>query len=443
MAPWTAADAPDQTGRTVIVTGANSGLGAELTRALARSGATVVMACRDLDKARALADAIDGDIRLRRLDLADLASVRTFADELDTGADVLINNAGVMAVPEGTTADGFERHLGTNHLGPYALTGLLLDRVRDRVVTVSSGLHRLAGLGGDLLTAFDTDRGRYQRWIAYGRSKLANLLFAYELQRRLGTAGRPLLSVAAHPGVAGTEGQRRDTSLQGKFLAGGKAQSPEMGALPLLYAATAPGVRGGTCIGPDGFAQRKGHPAVVNTSRRSRDQALAARLWTRSEAATGITYDYTVRRLTLAEVEATARAAHTGQTDKAGRPYAGHLQAVAEGTRARGGSDEQIAAAWLHDAIEDDALSSRWLDEAPLSPGTKDIVRALTKQPGEDPGAYADRILATDGARLVKAADLAHNADPARLAALDGPTRERLTRKYADMRARLGLGEDD
>nr|WP_240434516.1 HD domain-containing protein [Streptomyces sp. YIM 130001] len=142
-------------------------------------------------------------------------------------------------------------------------------------------------------------------------------------------------------------------------------------------------------------------------------------------------------------MEATARAAHAGQTDKAGRPYAEHLQAVAEGTRARGGSDEQIAAAWLHDSVEDDALSPEWLAEAALSERTKDIVRALTKQPGEDPQAYADRILATDGARLVKAADLAHNAGRKRLAVLDGPTRERLTRKYADMRARLGLGADD
>ncbi|RII19477.1 Benzil reductase ((S)-benzoin forming) [Streptomyces sp. YIM 130001] len=443
MTRWTAADVPDQTGRTVIVTGATSGLGARLTHTLAGAGAKVVMACRDRDKARALADTIDGDVEVRRLDLADLTSVRTFADELDADADVLINNAGVMAVPKGTTADGFERHLGTNHLGPFALTGLLLDRIRDRVVTVSSGLHVLAGLDGHPSAAFDTDRRRYGRWLAYGQSKLANLLFAYELQRRLTTAGRPLLSVAAHPGVAATEGQRRDTSLKGRLLAGGTAQSPEMGALPLLHAATAPAVRGGTCIGPDGFAQRTGYPTVVDTSRRSRDRALAARLWTRSEVATGVTYDFSVRRLTLAEVEATARAAHAGQTDKAGRPYAEHLQAVAEGTRARGGSDEQIAAAWLHDSVEDDALSPEWLAEAALSERTKDIVRALTKQPGEDPQAYADRILATDGARLVKAADLAHNAGRKRLAVLDGPTRERLTRKYADMRARLGLGADD
>ncbi len=147
------------------------------------------------------------------------------------------------------------------------------------------------------------------------------------------------------------------------------------------------------------------------------------------------------QHLSLAEVEATARAAHEGQTDKAGRPYAEHLQAVAEGVRARGGDEEQIAAAWLHDAVEDDALTERWLDEAALSRRTKDIVRAVTKRAGEPPEAYAGRILATPGALLVKEADLAHNADPARLAALDEATRKRLTEKYARMRALLGLGQ--
>ncbi|WP_431330965.1 HD domain-containing protein [Streptomyces sp. IPPR8] len=146
-------------------------------------------------------------------------------------------------------------------------------------------------------------------------------------------------------------------------------------------------------------------------------------------------------RLSLTEVEAVARAAHAGQTDKAGRPYAEHLRAVAEGVRRRGGDDEQIAAAWLHDAVEDDALSEDWLREAPLSRRTKDIVLALTKRPGEPPEAYAARILATPGAPLVKEADLAHNADPARLAVLDGPTRTRLTEKYARMRALLGQAD--
>jgi NAD(P)-dependent dehydrogenase (short-subunit alcohol dehydrogenase family) len=298
MTRWTAADIPDQRGRTVIVTGANSGLGAEATRVLAEAGAKVIMACRNVDAARAVADAIDSAIadttaiagtagtEVRQLDLADLASVRAFAEGLDGEVDVLINNAGVMGVPKGTTADGFERHIGINHLGPFALTGLLINRVRDRVVTVSSGLHRLGRIRDDL----NWEHRRYQRWLAYAQSKLANLLFAYELQRRLSGAGRHTLSVAAHPGVAATEGQRRDTSLQGKFLAGGPAQSPEMGALPLLYAATAPGGQGGACIGPDGFLQRNGHPTLVRSSRTSRDTTLAARLWEHSEQLTGIRY---------------------------------------------------------------------------------------------------------------------------------------------------------
>lgn len=286
MTRWTAADVPDQHGRTVIVTGANSGLGAEATRVLAKAGAKVIMACRNPDKAQAVADAIDGNTEVRRLDLADLSSVRAFADGVDGDVDVLINNAGVMAVPKGTTADGFERHIGTNHLGPFALTGLLINRVRDRVVTVSSGLHILGRIRDDL----NWERRRYQRWLAYAQSKLANLLFAYELQRRLSAAGRRTISVAAHPGLAATEGQRRDTSLQGKLLAGGPAQSPEMGALPMVYAATAPGVGGGACVGPDGFMQRSGYPTLVRSSRTSRDTRLAAQLWERSELLTGVRY---------------------------------------------------------------------------------------------------------------------------------------------------------
>lgn len=286
MTRWTAADIPDQQGRTVIVTGANSGLGAVATRALAGAGAKVIMACRNPDRARAVADAIGGDTQVRRLDLADLSSVRAFADGLDGEVDVLINNAGVMGVPKGTTADGFERHIGTNHLGPFALTGLLIDRVRDRVVTVSSGLHVLGRIREDL----SWERRRYQRWLAYAQSKLANLLFAYELQRRLSAAGRASISAAAHPGVAGTEGQRRDTSLQGKLLAGGSAQSPELGALPILYAATAPGIGGGDYVGPDGFMQRNGYPTLVRSSRTSRDIRLAVRLWERSELLTGVRY---------------------------------------------------------------------------------------------------------------------------------------------------------
>ncbi|SHN47371.1 oxidoreductase [Cryptosporangium aurantiacum] len=270
---------------TVLVTGANSGLGAEVARVLAEAGAEVILACRDVDKASAVADTIDGKTEVRSLDLADLSSIHTFADELPRSVDVLVNNAGVMGVPRGTTADGFESHIGTNHLGAFALTGLLIDRVRDRVVTVSSGLHVLGRIHDDL----NWEHRRYQRWLAYGQSKLANLLFAYELHRRLSAAGRTTISVAAHPGVAATEGQRRDTSIQGKLLAGGPAQTPVMGALPILYAATEAGVAG-TCVGPDGFLQRRGHPTLVRTSRRSRDTALAAALWERSERLTGVRY---------------------------------------------------------------------------------------------------------------------------------------------------------
>lgn len=286
MSRWTVADVPDHRGRTVVVTGAASGLGAETTRVLAAAGATVIMACRDLEKARAVADTVDGTTDVRALDLADLSSVRAFADGIDR-ADVLINNAGVMGVAFGITADGFEQHIGTNHLGHFALTGLLIDRVRDRVVTVTSGLHVLGRLHDDL----NWKGGRYQRWLAYAQSKLANLLFAYELQRRLAAAGRRTISVAAHPGLAATEGQRRDRSLQGVLVAGGPAQSTATGALPLLFAAAAPEVEGGTCIGPDGFLQRHGHPTVVRSSRRSYDAALAARVWERSEALTGVPFD--------------------------------------------------------------------------------------------------------------------------------------------------------
>jgi NAD(P)-dependent dehydrogenase (short-subunit alcohol dehydrogenase family) len=284
VAKWTAADVADQHGRTVIITGANKGLGAEATRVVVGAGGRVIAACRDVDRASAFAQTVVGDVEVRHLDLADLASVRAFAAGIDTDVDVLINNAGVLAVSRGHTADGFERHIGTNHLGPFVLTNLLLDQIRTRVVTVTSGLHVLGRISPDL----NWERRRYQRWLAYAQSKLANVLFAYELQRRLAAAGRDVISVAAHPGVAATEGQRRDTSLQGKLLAGGRAQPPAMGALPILFAATTPDVRGGTCIGPDGRFQRNGFPTEVRTSRASRDATIAANLWRESERLTGL-----------------------------------------------------------------------------------------------------------------------------------------------------------
>ncbi len=283
MTHWTTADIPPQKGRTFLVTGASSGLGAEMARALCAAGAEVILTCRDEERGRAVTASLDGSASVRRLDLADLKSVRAFAEGLEHPVDVLINNAGIMAVPYATTADGFESHIGTNHLGHFALTGLLIDRIGDRVVTVTSGLHRLGRIHPEDLHC---EHRRYQRWLAYAQSKLANLLFAYELQRRL--AGGGPVSLAAHPGVCATEGQRRDTSLQGKILAGGRAQSPQMGALPLLYAATAPDIEGGVCIGPDGRFQRNGYPKTVTTSGRSRDATMAARLWQRSERATGV-----------------------------------------------------------------------------------------------------------------------------------------------------------
>lgn len=289
MTKWTAADIPDQSGRTVIVTGSNSGLGAVTARDLARAGARVIMACRNLEKANAVADTIDGNTEVRQLDLSDLASVRRFVDELEGDVDVLVNNAGIMAVPFRRTVDGFESQIGTNHLGPFALTGLLINRIADRVVTVSSAMHQVGRIRQDL----NFEQGRYQRWLAYGQTKLANLLFAYELQRRLEEAGSDVISVAAHPGYAATELQSHTDTFQDKVMAFGNrlfAQSADMGALPSLYAATMPGLPGGSYWGPDGFQQQRGYPKRVGSNAASRDQETAARLWDVSERLTGVTY---------------------------------------------------------------------------------------------------------------------------------------------------------
>ena len=203
---WTAADLPSQKGRIFIVTGANSGIGLPTARALAEAGAHVVLAVRDVAKGETAAASIAGDTEVRRLDLADLASIRAFADAWQGDVDVLINNAGVMRTPERRTADGFELQIGTNHLGHFALTNLLLRHVTDRVVTVSSGAHR----GGSIsLDDLNWQRRRYQRWAAYQQSKLANLLFTLELQRRLTAAGSPIRALAAHPGYAATNLQFR------------------------------------------------------------------------------------------------------------------------------------------------------------------------------------------------------------------------------------------
>lgn len=290
MGKWTARDITDQTGRTVVVTGANSGLGAVAAQALGAAGATVILACRDVDKAAPVAASIGANARVRRLDLADLASVREFADGLD-GVDVLINNAGVMAVPRSTTADGFETQFGTNHLGHFALTGLLLDRISDRVVTMSSLMHRL---GSITLDDPNWRHRRYRRWAAYGQSKLANLMFAYELDRRLTESGSTVKSLAAHPGYAISGLQEHTEAWWDRIMGVGNlfAQSTERGALPELYAATVDSVVSGSYLGPDGPFEQRGYPKVVGSSVRSRDRAVAAALWGESERLTGVTYRF-------------------------------------------------------------------------------------------------------------------------------------------------------
>jgi NAD(P)-dependent dehydrogenase (short-subunit alcohol dehydrogenase family) len=299
MSRWTAADIPDQTGRTAVITGANTGLGYETAAALATKGAHVVLAVRNLDKGKAAADLITratpgADVELQELDLTSLESIRAAADELRSKhdqIDLLINNAGVMMTPKSTTKDGFELQFGTNHLGHFALTNLLLDRVvaasGSRVVTVSSVGHRFArGIRFDDLQ-WERDYGRIR---AYGQAKLANLLFTYELQRRL--QGTNTIAVAAHPGGSRTELTRNLPPLvaAASRLAEPFFQSADMGALPSLRAATDPGVLGGQYYGPDGFGEQRGYPKVVASSEASHDVHAQARLWKVSEELTGVVF---------------------------------------------------------------------------------------------------------------------------------------------------------
>lgn len=304
--PWRAEDVPDLSGKTVIVTGGNSGLGYQAALQFARRGGRVVLACRSRSRALAASEAIAAahpraQPEVMELDLASLSSIRDFAKAFLDGygeLHVLCNNAGVMALPERKTADGFEMQFGTNHLGHFALTGLLLERLLAtpgaRVVTVSSTAHRIGRIRFDDL---HWERG-YRRWGAYGQSKLANLLFAYELQRKFEAKGASAISVACHPGWAATELQVTGPRMQGSALLEALArlgnrlfsQSAAMGALPTLYAATAPGVRGGDYIGPDGFGETWGHPKKVRSSARSHGAEAAARLWSASEALTGVRY---------------------------------------------------------------------------------------------------------------------------------------------------------
>lgn len=288
---WDTRAIGDQTGRTVIVTGANSGLGRATTKALAAKGARVIMAVRDLDRGHAAATAISGSVEVRQLDLADLSSIRAFAESWTVPVDILINNAGVMAVPLSRTKDGFEMQFGTNHLGHFALTNLLLSAITDRVVTVSSQMHRR---GKIVLDDLNWGRRSYQTWGAYGQSKLANLLFTLELQRKLQAAGSKVRSLAAHPGYAATNLQSgmatnplidRGTQLANKVF----AQSEDMGALPTLFAAVQD-LPGGSYVGPDGWLENRGHPTLVGRTAAASDLATAGALWSASEELTQVRF---------------------------------------------------------------------------------------------------------------------------------------------------------
>jgi NAD(P)-dependent dehydrogenase (short-subunit alcohol dehydrogenase family) len=311
VSSWTSADIPDQTGKTILITGANSGLGLCSALALARAGAQVVLACRNPSKAEdALASVkavAAGPAPLAvSLDLADLASVAACAEEMGqrvTALDVLMNNAGVMAIPRRETADGFEAQFGTNHLGHFALTGrllrLLLAAPASRVVTTSSQAHRAGRIRWD-----DPNwHTSYRKWSAYGQSKLANLLFSFELDRRARAADTGLVSVAAHPGYAATHLQAVGPEMSGNKLMGRAsdlanrvvAQPAEHGAWPQLYAATMNGVPGGSYWGPGGLFEVRGHPKLVSPKARARNEADAVRLWELSEKATGVVYAWPPR----------------------------------------------------------------------------------------------------------------------------------------------------
>jgi NAD(P)-dependent dehydrogenase (short-subunit alcohol dehydrogenase family) len=304
---------PEMDDRTVVVTGANSGLGYEATRAFARKGAHVVMACRSESRGEDAKRRIRredsqsgarGSLEVAELDLADLSSVRSFADEFESVHDelhVLCNNAGVMAIPRRETEDGFEMQFGVNHLGHFALTGHLLDRLREtpgetRVVTQSSGVHER----GDIDFRDLQSERSYDKWDAYAQSKLANVLFAYKLQWRLRDAGvEDVVSVACHPGYADTGLQRRGPEMNGstvrlwamKAANALVAQSSEQGALPMLYAATASAIDGGEYVGPGGLLNMRGAPEIQRSSERSHDRSRAERLWEVSKDLTGVTFD--------------------------------------------------------------------------------------------------------------------------------------------------------
>lgn len=296
---WTAEQIPDQSGRTAIVTGANSGLGLECARELARHGARVVMACRNTEKGEAARaqierEAPDARLELQALDLASLASVRDFAERFRAahdGVDLLLNNAGVMAPPRRETADGYELQLGTNVLGHFALTARLIGAMESRedarVVTLSSNGHKLGRIDFEDLQS----QRHYNRWRAYCQSKLADLMLALELDRRLRAAGSSVKSFAAHPGYAATNLQSAAAPALDRWVMVATnalmAQSAERGAWPSLYAATVPGLEGGLYVGPDGMGEFRGHPRIVSPNRAAREEATARRLWEVCEELTG------------------------------------------------------------------------------------------------------------------------------------------------------------
>ncbi|MEU1984999.1 oxidoreductase [Nocardia sp. NPDC019395] len=287
---WTADAMPALDGRTVVVTGANSGVGFGTAAAFARAGAHVVLAVRNPDRGAEAARRIGGSNEIRRLDLADSASIRDFAESWSGDISILVNNAGVAMVPESRTRDGFEMQFGTNHLGHFALTNRLLPHITDRVVTLASGAHRVGRIDFDDL---DLHKSGYHPIKAYGRSKLANLLFTLELERRLRQAGSDIRSTAAHPGYAATE---LGTAGRNKYLVGlvhlaGRylAQPPEKAALPTLFAATQD-LPGASYVGPDGRNELHGYPTLVGRSARASDVETARRLWDVSEELTGVRF---------------------------------------------------------------------------------------------------------------------------------------------------------
>ncbi len=300
---WTTAQMPDQHGRTALVTGANSGLGLISARELARKGASVVLACRNTEKGEAALEEIravapDAQLELAELDLGSLASVADFAERFRAahdGLDLMLNNAGVMAPPRRETADGFELQFGTNHLGHFALTARLIDmmeaREDARVVALSSIAHKTGRINFDDLQS----QRSYKRWSAYGQSKLADLMTAFELDRRLRAAGSTIKSLGAHPGYAATNLQSAAVPTLDRWVMvvtnALLAQDAEIGALAPLYAATQPGLEGGTYVGPQGLGELRGHPGIAKPTRTARDREIAERLWTVSEELTGVSFE--------------------------------------------------------------------------------------------------------------------------------------------------------